>query len=370
MCVSGARPFTSPIGVEPAAVDARRAQALVDLDRATPARGRPSPARGRPVVGLRPTPTSSSSPSSSRPSSSRSVTRRRPSRETPPRAPRRAPRSPRPRTPARTSSPANGSSRASRRGAPSTMVTSSLPRRRYACASSTPTAPPPRTRRRRGTRMRLRRLAVRPTPSRPRAPGSAAAAAPVPVARTTACRASSAGSRRSVLHVDARSPASRPWPRTSVAPISSSQRSWPSSLQLRSHVVALREAALGVDAAVDRLGAPGTRGRGGEHVAGAEERLPRDAAPVRALAADELLLDERDGEAALGAAARRRSSPAGPPPTTMTSKSAHPHPWRGRRGGGAPPVRLGPPRFGVRPSARTSPRRGARETQRRKEGAS
>lgn len=52
---------------------------------------------------------------------------------------------------ARTSSPANGSSRASSRPAPSITVTSSEPSRRKPCAISAPIAPPPSTRSRRGS---------------------------------------------------------------------------------------------------------------------------------------------------------------------------------------------------------------------------
>ena len=60
-----------------------------------------------------------------------------------------------------TCSPANGSSRPSRRGSASTIVTCA-PSECQACPSSTPTTPPPSTISRSGTRFGRRRLAVRP----------------------------------------------------------------------------------------------------------------------------------------------------------------------------------------------------------------
>ena len=58
------------------------------------------------------------------------------------------------------------------------------------------------------------------------------------------------------------------------------------------HVVALRERGGGIDLARDRLGGTGHPAGRGEHVTRADQRLRRDAAPVRALPTDELLLDE------------------------------------------------------------------------------
>ena len=63
---------------------------------------------------------------------------------------------------AATSSPANGSSRASRRSPPSTTVTCSEPSRRNACAISTPIGPPPSTRKPARHLARRRRVAVVP----------------------------------------------------------------------------------------------------------------------------------------------------------------------------------------------------------------
>ena len=61
--------------------------------------------------------------------------------------------------------------------------------------------------------------------------------------------------------------------------------------------------AAGVDAApVDRLGGAGRLARRLQRLAGAQQRLGRDAAPVGALAAEQLALDDRDAQAALGEA--------------------------------------------------------------------
>ena len=79
------------------------------------------------------------------------------------------------------------------------------------------------------------------------------------------------------------------------------------------HVVALRERGSDVDLSGDRLRCAGHPTSRREHVARSDERLRRDATPVRALPADELLLDERDLQAAVGTPARRvlpRGSPA------------------------------------------------------------
>ncbi len=132
-----------------------------------------------------------------------------------------------------TSSPANGSSRASRRPPRTTTVTSWLPRRRNAWASSQPTGPPPSTTRRPGTSV----AAVAPRLSQGRAsarPGTGGIWGELPVASTTARRAVS--SRRPPPSGSStwtvRSPVSRPVPLTSSIPSSSTQASAPWSLQL------------------------------------------------------------------------------------------------------------------------------------------
>jgi hypothetical protein len=70
----------------------------------------------------------------------------------------------------------------------------------------------------------------------------------------------------------------------------------------RGHVVALGEGRARVDPAVDGLDRAGNAPRRREHVARPNERLRGDAAPVRAFAAHELALDERDRETAARAA--------------------------------------------------------------------
>ena len=64
---------------------------------------------------------------------------------------------------------------------------------------------------------------------------------------------------------------------------------------VRDHEVAPGERRLDVDLRGRRRVA-----RGVHRLAGAQQRLRRDARPVGALAADELALDERDAQAALG----------------------------------------------------------------------
>ena len=130
----------------------------------------------------------------------------------------------------RSSSPANGSSRPRRRGPPSTIVTS-LPSRRKAWASSAPAAPPPSTSSFPGTLFAsvASRFVHAIASARPSIGGRNG---PVPVATMTARRASSRVVEPSRSTSTARSPASRPWPRTSVAPTPSSHFTCPSSFQL------------------------------------------------------------------------------------------------------------------------------------------
>src|SRR5215472_11948909 len=132
---------------------------------------------------------------------------------------------------ARSSSPANGSSRASSRSAPSSTTTCSLPSRLNACAISTPTAPPPSTSSRGGTSLAL--VAERLSHGRASAsPGMGGIIAVLPVASTTALAARSGTMRPSAAWTStARSPVRRPVPRISVMPLLSSQPSCPSSRQ-------------------------------------------------------------------------------------------------------------------------------------------
>ena len=68
---------------------------------------------------------------------------------------------------------------------------------------------------------------------------------------------------------------------------------------VRDHVVPPGERSIHVDVRHRRRFVRGVRG-----LAGAKQRLRRDARPVRALAADELALDDRDAQAAGGEGAR------------------------------------------------------------------
>ena len=132
---------------------------------------------------------------------------------------------------ARSSWPANGSSRASNRSAPSRTTTSSLPSRLNAWAISTPTAPPPSTSSRRGTSLVL--VAARLSQGRASArPGTGGTNGRLPVASTTARAARSGRMAPSAVSTStARSPVRRPVPRMNPMPLLSSQRSWPSSRQ-------------------------------------------------------------------------------------------------------------------------------------------
>ena len=94
-------------------------------------------------------------------------------------------------------------------------------------------------------------------------------------------------------------PASSAAPADQVDPVLAEPALLPGVGVVGHHEVAPGERGLGVDRRrrgrlVGRVGG----------LAGAQERLRRDARPVRALAADQLALDERDAKAALGERAR------------------------------------------------------------------
>ena len=72
----------------------------------------------------------------------------------------------------------------------------------------------------------------------------------------------------------------------------------------RDHVIAPGERRTGVERPGDRFARAGDRAGGGERLPGPQQGLGRDAAPVGALPADELALDERDPQAAVGQRAR------------------------------------------------------------------
>ena len=70
---------------------------------------------------------------------------------------------------------------------------------------------------------------------------------------------------------------------------------------------AARSTPSGVDVAGDRLLRAIDVAAGSQRRAGAQQRLRRHARPVRALAADQLGLDESGAQAALASRSRRRS---------------------------------------------------------------
>src|SRR5664280_2377201 len=145
MCVNSARPLQSPTAYS------QSPSTPVTCSRSSVGTGRPG---SRPTVsspmsavrGRRPTATRISSALISRSSARVAVTGpSAPSRRTAVSATPVVTAMPSASKARRTCSPANGSSRASSRGPPSTTVTSRAPSRRKACASSAPTAPPPIT---------------------------------------------------------------------------------------------------------------------------------------------------------------------------------------------------------------------------------
>ena len=172
--------------------------------------------------------------------------------------------------------------------APSTSATSP-PRRRTACAISTPTGPPPSTSSRRGTAFMPVASRLVQMPSSSRRPGIGGMIGSAPLARTTCRRC---GARR------------RPRPRRS-------RRAGPAAQQVDA-VVGQPALLAGVGVVGDHEVAPGERGldvdlRGRRRVARAvhrlarpQQRLGRDARPVGALAADQLALDDGDAQPALG----------------------------------------------------------------------
>ena len=231
ICVSGASPVQSPIAYsQPSGTPGTRSCLSTGTGRpgSRPTRSTPMPT----VAGRGPTATGISSPVNSRPSAAVTTTG----------SPRPARRAAVMRAPvttvmhsasnaARSSSPANGSSRAISRSAPSSTTTFSLPRRLNACAISTPAAPPPSTSSRRGTSLALvtARLSNGPASRRP---GTGGITGMLPVASTIAW---AARSRRVVPSTHStsivRSPASQPLPRTSSIPLDFSQPCCPSSRQ-------------------------------------------------------------------------------------------------------------------------------------------
>ena len=124
--------------------------------------------------------------------------------------------------------------------------------------------------------------------------------ATLPVLTVTACLARSSTVEPSGgSTVTARSPVNRAWPRTRSMP----GRGDPVGLRGVVPVVhdrgAPRERGRGVHAAGHGLRRTADRPRGAQGAPGAQQGLRRHARPVRALAADQLGLDQRDLQAAL-----------------------------------------------------------------------
>ena len=212
-------------------------------------------------------------------------------------APSRTSTPKRARSAAATSSPANGSSRESRRSPPSTSVTF-VPSEAQAWASSLPTGPPPSTTMLAGTSWALvasRLFQVR-TESRPSIGGIAA---PEPVATTTARSARSSCSPTTIS------------PLAGEAALAAEQLD-PPFLQpgqldrvvpVVDHLVAAGEDRRGVEPVL-----AGDRDAGhavglGQHLGRPQQRLRRHAGVVGALAADQVALDDRHPPAGFGEAA-------------------------------------------------------------------
>ena len=189
---------------------------------------------------------------------------------------------------ASTSADANGSSRTITRGEPSSTTTF-VPSEDHACASSTPTTP---TQDDEAIAAAAWRSSPRgcPTGPPPARPGIGGGAGPVPVAMTTAVRASNESSPTRIRF----SPSKLAWPRTSTTPRSSSQGScdessswWMTSSRLASTAAA----------STPSTRKPGTRRDSASSSPGPQQRLRGHAGVVGALAADQMLFDDRDLEA-------------------------------------------------------------------------
>ena len=186
-------------------------------------------------------------------------------------------------------SPSGAGSRASTCSAPSTSATSP-PRRRTACAISTPTGPPPRTSRRRGTAFMPVASRLVQTPSSSRRPGIGGMIGSAPQARTT-CSAVWRTPSTSTTPVPGEPAAAA----QQVDAVVRQPALLPGVGVVGDHEVAPRERRLDVDLRGRRRLA-----RAVHRLARPQQRLRRDARPVGALAADQLALDDRDAQPALG----------------------------------------------------------------------
>ena len=287
--VSGQMPLTSPIAQSRSPARRWSSTGIPWGSASTPTVSRPIPStRGR-----RPVATSSRSPRTSAPPSNcrtySSPSRRAavaciPSISSMPSRRRASP----------SASPSGAGSRASTCSAPSTS-TASPPRRRTTWAISTPTGPPPRISSRRGTAFMPGRLAVGPhavelTESRDRRHDRVGAGRHDDVLRGVADAVD-------LDHARAGQPARAS--QQADAPVRQ-----PALLAgvgiARHHEVPPRQRGRDVD-----LRARACLARALHRLARAQQRLRRDARPVGALAADQLSLDDGDAQPARG---QRRSA--------------------------------------------------------------
>ena len=142
---------------------------------------------------------------------------------------------------------------------------------------------------------RNRRLAIGPELDRVE-PGNGGIAALLPFATTTARRATSCSPPTSTV----RGSVSLPSPRKSVAPVASNRRRRPAVVEVARHPQHALRHLRKVDAPSPRARRRGAGAAGlAQRFAGTKQRLRRHAAPVRALAADELPLDHRQRQPAV-----------------------------------------------------------------------
>ena len=186
-------------------------------------------------------------------------------------------------------SPSGAGSRASTCSALSASATSP-PRRRTAWAISTPTGPPPSTSRRRGMAFMPVASRLVQTPSSSRRPGTGGMIGSAAVRQDDLL-----GGVAHAVDLDH----ARPGEPAGAAQQLDADARQPALLAgvgvVRDHEVTPGERGVDVDLGVGRGVA------GGVHrLAGAQQRLGRDACPVGAFAPDELALDDGDAQAALG----------------------------------------------------------------------
>src|SRR5262249_6342298 len=163
------------------------------------------------------------------------------------------------------SSPANGSSRASSRSAPSSTTTFSLPRRLQACAISAPMAPPPSTSSRRGTSLALviARLSHGPASRKPGTGGLT----PTPPVGSPGPPPPPRGAG-GTLDVARPSPRQPPGTAHQLNPRGLQPAPLPVVMPVRGHVVALGECGGGVQRSRDRFRRPGRAPRRGQDIPG------------------------------------------------------------------------------------------------------